>query len=184
MKVMVFTEGTVLLHKSGEGLPREEVVEQSKKEGIQREEASINYNSKYDVPVEPDSVHDYGNYIPNGDAVDKLNKWKKEGATIYYLSSRRIKKELDAIRNVLKKYKFPDAKNLLYRKQGENYRDVVERNVPEILIEDNCESIGGDAEMTYTQLRDELKKRIRSVVVKEFAGIDHLPDDLAKLAKL
>lgn len=41
MKLLVFTEGTVLMHKSAHGLSRKEVVEQSRKEGIQREEAAL-----------------------------------------------------------------------------------------------------------------------------------------------
>ena len=122
------------------------------------------------------SVHDYSNYIPEGNAVQKLIKWKDQGANIHYLSSRRTKKELDAIRQVLKKYGFPDHQNLIFRQQGEGYKDVVEREVPNVLVEDNCESIGGEAEMTYPNLQSELKQKIKSVVVKEFAGVDDLPD--------
>jgi hypothetical protein len=32
--------------------------------------------------------------------------------------------------------------------------------------------------MTYPHLRPELKAKIRSIVVEEFGGIDHLPDDI------
>jgi hypothetical protein len=35
--------------------------------------------------------------------------------------------------------------------------------------------------MTYPHVKSELKARIRSVVVKEFGGIDHLPDDISAL---
>jgi hypothetical protein len=52
---------------------------------------------------------------------------------------------------------------------------------PGILIEDDCESIGGEPEMTFPQLQPELQASITSIVVKEFGGIDHLPDDLAVL---
>jgi hypothetical protein len=75
---------------------------------------------------------------------------------------------------------FPIRKTF-FRKQGEEYKDVTERVLPDVLIEDDCESIGGDIEMTYSYIRPEIKKKIKSVVVKEFAGIDHLPDTIAEL---
>lgn len=58
---------------------------------------------------------------------------------------------------------------------------VAENLVPDILIEDDCESIGGEKEMTYPNIKDELKNKIKSIVVKEFKGIDHLPDDIEEL---
>ena len=169
------------MKKNDEGKNREEIVEQSRKEGIQREEASLKYRSKYEVPVEPNSVHDYANYIPNGNAVDKLTKWKSQGATIYYLSSRRIGMEVEAIQAVLKKYNFPDSGNLLFRKQGEDYKAAAEKLSPDILIEDDCESIGGEKEMIYPHILPDKQRLLKSIVVKEFAGIDNLPDNLAEL---
>jgi len=41
--------------------------------------------------------------------------------------------------------------------------------------------IGGEAEMTYSHIRPELQSKIKSIVVKEFQGIDHLPDSLTAL---
>jgi len=58
---------------------------------------------------------------------------------------------------------------------------VAERVMPDILIEDDCESIGGESEMTYPHIREDLKQKIKSIVVKEFQGIDHLPDSLTAL---
>ncbi len=181
MKIMVFTEGTVLMHKSAEGKDREQIVEQSRREGIQREESSLKYESKSEVPVEQNSVYDFANYLPNGKATEKLWKWKDQKASIYYLSSRRIKSEVEAIKTVLKRYNFPDSDNLLFRQEGANYKDVAEKNLPDILIEDDCESIGGEVEMTYPHIREDLKPKIKSIIVKEFAGIDNLPDDLIEL---
>jgi hypothetical protein len=181
MKILIFTEGTIIMHQTALGVSREERVKKSNNEGIQREEASLNYNSKTDVPVERGSVYDFVNYLPNGKAVEKIQTWKDLGAMIYYLTSRRIKADLDAIVSVLEKYNFADNQNLFFRKQGENYADVVARIIPDILIEDDCESIGGENEMTYPHLSPILKKKIHSIVVKEFAGIDNLPDDLSNL---
>ena len=182
MKILVFTEGTILTPKISEGLSRNQIVEQSKIEGIQREETSLQFESKNDVPVESNSVHDYSNYIPVGNAVQKLTKWQKQGAIIYYLSSRRIKPEIEAIQSVLTKYSFPDVGNLYFRQQKEEYKDVAERIEPEILIEDDCESIGGEIEMTYPHIKPELKNKIKSVVIKEFSGIDNLPNNIQELA--
>ena len=35
--------------------------------------------------------------------------------------------------------------------------------------------------MTYPHMKETLKTRIKSVVVKEFGGIDHLPDNITDL---
>ena len=141
MKVLVFTEGTILMNKAST------------------------------------SVDDYLNYIP----VKKLTDWKNQGAVICYLSSRRIKTEIEAIKSVLVKYIFPDSDNLYFRQQGEEYKDVAEKIMPDILIEDDCESIGGEVEMTYPHIKPELKDKIKSVVVKEFSGIDSLPENVNEL---
>jgi hypothetical protein len=39
-------------------------------------------------------------------------------------------------------------------------------------------------EMTITNVRPEIKRKIKSVPVKEFGGIDHLPDQLSALLNL
>ena len=67
---------------------------------------------------------------------------------------------------------------LLYRQSCESYAQVAESAKPDILIEDDCESIGGEVEMTYPQIRPEIKTSITSIVVKEFSGIDDPPDNL------
>lgn len=161
MKILVFTEGTVIMHSVAVGVSREERVRLA--------EAN-----------EP-SVHKYRTYVPNDNAVEKLTKWKDQGAQIYYLTSRTTPEEIDDIRFVLNKYDFPDKENLLFRSGNEEYKDVAERLAPDILVEDDCESIGGEPEMTYPHTRKELKDKIKSVVVKEFGGIDHLPSNLEAL---
>lgn len=132
--------------------------------------------------MEP-AVSDYHAYIPNDHAVEKLNKWKEQGAQIYYLTSRRKPEEVKDIRFVLSEYIFPDSTNLLFRDGNEEYKDVAEKLMPDILIEDDCESIGGEIEMTYPHIKEELKKKIKPIIVKEFGGIDHLPDNLTELEK-
>src|SRR3989304_1592830 len=104
MKIMIFTEGTALMFQSGANLSREERVKMS-----QQKESS---------------VYDFASYMPAGRAVEKIIQWKNRGAEIYYLTSRTTKPEIEAIQNVLNKYHFPDAKNLLFRREGEEYKDV------------------------------------------------------------
>jgi len=158
MRILVFTEGTVIMRPSAKGLTRKQRVEQSK--------------------TKDRSVYDYKNHIPNSNAVEKIANWKKQGAEIFYLTSRTKPEEVEDINHVLRKYKFPDNQNLLFRQQGEEYKDVAESLMPDIIVEDDCESIGGEVEMTYPHIREDLKKKIKVIIVKEFGGIDHLPDNL------
>jgi hypothetical protein len=160
MKILIFTEGTIIMHKTAIGHSREEIIKQ--------------------VKNKQESVHDYKSYIPVGNAVKKLQNWKNDGAEILYLTSRRKPEEIKQIQNVLKKFKFPDGQ-FLFRRKNEEYKDVAERIIPDILVEDDCESIGGIDEMTITHVKPEIKKKIKSVPIKEFGGIDHLPDKISAL---
>ena len=60
-------------------------------------------------------------------------------------------------------------------------KDVAESIKPDILLEDDCESIGGQAEMVYPHIQPELQQGIASIVVKEFEGIDDLPGAITDL---
>lgn len=150
------------MHKSAKGHTREEIVEQ--------------------VEDKESSVKEFDSYIPVGKAAQKLTKWYEQGAEICYLTSRRKHKEVEDIRNVLKKHDFPEG-NLLFRKDGEEYKDVVEKVVPDVFIEDDCESIG-EEEITITHVKLNVRGNIKSILIKEFAGIDHLPDKIDKLLNL
>src|SRR3989338_5576910 len=160
MKIMVFTEGTITMHKNTVGRSREEIVQQ--------------------VKVKEPSVKEYTSYVPIGDAVKKLTSWKNQGAEILYLTSRRKSDEIEAVRAVLKRFDFPDGQ-LLFRLGDEGYKDVAEKVVPDVLIEDDCESIGGTEEMTITHVNPETKTKIKSIPVKEFGGIDHLENKISAL---
>ncbi len=173
MKLLVFLHGTTIMHKNAAGHMREEIVRQV-----------INGDS---------SVKDFASYIPVGGAPEKLQKWKKQGAEVMYLSAltasenarkdeKVSKKNLSIDKLVLEKNNFPKGK-ICHRRIGETYKDVIERlkPLPEIMIEDDCESIGGKSEMTYPNLKPEIKAKIKSIVVKEFGGIENLPDEVSKL---
>jgi hypothetical protein len=152
------------MHKNAKRLTREEIIKQ--------------------VTEGDESVHDYALYIPVGNAAKKLQEWKGQGAKICYLSSHKNAKDIERDKFVLKKYAFPDGQ-IFYRRNREEYKDVVEgiQPLPDVIVEDDCESIGGTVEMVYPNLKLKLKNKISSIVVKEFGGIDHLPDKISELMK-
>ena len=160
MKILIFTEGTILMHPGGLNVTRGERV-------LQVEKSS------------PD-IKEYNKYIAIGNAPQKLKRWQSQGAEIIYLTSRTTEKEVEDIKQVLKRNNFPDGE-LYFRKESEECKDVAERVLPDILIEDDCESIGGEPEMTYPHIRADIKSKIISIPVKEFGGIDHLPESINKL---
>lgn len=162
MKILIFLHGTLIMHKSAEGKTREERVRQV-------------------MDGEP-SVHDYASYVPVDNAVEKLKSWQSQGAKILYLSSYESAENVEKDKVVLEKYLFPKGQ-IFYRQNGESYKDIAEKIVPDVLIEDDCESIGGEKEMTITFVKPEIKQKIKSVIVKEFGGIENLPDKLNDLAQ-
>ncbi|UCH70320.1 MAG: hypothetical protein JSV29_08890 [Candidatus Bathyarchaeota archaeon] len=161
MRLLIFTEGTLIMHRNGRGHTREEIVKQVS-EGKDA------------------SLHRWKTYVPIGNAAEKLRTWKNQGLNVLYLTSRTEPTEVEDIKDVLKKHNFPEGQ-LLFRQEDEEYKNIVEKFTPDIMVEDDCESIGGKNEMTYTHIKPELKKRIKSIEVKEFSGIDHLPDDISEL---
>ena len=165
MRILIFTEGTLFIGGDVAHLSRQERIR-----AVQEELAQQTAGRPIDFRAE----------IPVGNAVEKLHTWKQQGAEIIYLTSRTQPDEIEDIRYVLDKFDFPEGE-LLFRREGEAYKDVAERVLPDILVEDDCESIGGEVEMTYPHIRLELKARIKSIVVPEAGGIDHLPNDLATL---
>jgi len=178
MKILVFTEGTIFIHEKWVNLPREKVVELVKSwSSLSREELE-----KLKKSEAAPGLGDFAGSVPIGDCVKKIQIWKKQGATIIYLTSRTKPEEIQIIRGLLKKYNFPEGE-LLFRKAGEEYKDVAERVFPDVIVEDDCESIGGESEMTYPRIKPEMKAEIRSIVVKEFGGIDHLPDNITELSR-
>ncbi len=162
MKIMVFLHGTSIMHKNAAGRSREERVQQF-------------FNGD-------ESLHDYASYVPVDNAATKLQHWHQQGTEIVYLSSHQDMEDVAKDECVLRKYGFP-AGPVFFRHSGEKYSDVAEAVLPDILIEDDAKCIGGEIEMTYPYIKPELKARIKSIVVAEFGGIDHLPDDVAALTQ-
>jgi hypothetical protein len=158
--MLVFLHGTTIIHAGAKDHTREERVRQ-----VRDHEAT---------------VPDFASYLPIGYAVAKLALWRGQGAEIVYLSSHRNPSDIEKDESVLRRFGFPPGR-IVARTTGEDYGDVATRVDPDVIVEDDCESIGGIVEMTFSQLRPELRERIASVVVREFGGIDHLPDDPSML---
>ena len=163
MKLAVFLHGTTIMHRSAVGCSREECVRQ-----VQQGEAS---------------VRDFASYVPIGEAANKLHTWSKQGAEIIYLSSHKRPENVELDRAVLTAYHFPVGQ-VLFRDPAQTYQDLVGNILPDLLIEDDCESIGGEQEMISPHLKPDIQAKIISLVVKEFEGIDHLPNDLTVLKSL
>lgn len=161
MRVLVFLHGTTIMHPGGVGRTRGERV------------AQVRSSS------DP-ALHDYAAYVPVDGAARKLWRWREQGAQIDYLSSHRNPDDVAKDASVVQKHAFPPGR-VLACDPGENYGGVAGREMPDILIEDDCESINGAAEITYPQIPPDMRRRIKSIIVPEFGGIDHLPDSLDEL---
>ncbi len=161
-RIMVFLQGTSIMHANGAGRSRGDIVRQ--------------------VLQDDESVHDYDSYISIGSAPEKLRRWERQRAEILYVSSHRNAEDVKKDYIVLKRNGFPEGE-VFFRREGEDYKDIVKKVMPDILIEDDCESIGGFGRMIYPHIRPELKLKVKSIVVREFGGIDHLPDDVSDLMK-
>ena|SRR6266566_6462961 len=155
MRLIIFLHGTVIMHPSASGRTREERVAQVR------------------IGADP-TLHQYVKYVPIDNAVAKLGRWREQGVQIDYLSSHRSSGDVAKDDLVLQRYGFPYGR-VLARADGEGYGQIAAREMPDVLIEDDCESIGAN-EITYLQIRPELRSRIKSIIIPEFGGIDHLPD--------
>lgn len=123
---------------------------------------------------------DVPSFIPTDGAVEKLTRWREQGAQICYLTSQGWSEEPQAVKATLRAFGFPPGE-LFFRRQDEDYVDVVARVRPDILIEDDCRSIGWE-EVITPKLRTEWGTR--GIIVAEFGGLAHLPDDHRELVRL
>lgn len=126
-------------------------------------------------------LYNHNRYQPIGNCVEIIKDWQGQGANIVYCTSRKAK-QAEAVADLLKRYGFAGTE-LYYRSKRENYKDIVERIQPAVLIEDDCKSIGGAWQMCITKVAPKIKEKVVSVVVGEFKGIDDLPRNIFTLAK-
>jgi hypothetical protein len=119
---------------------------------------------------------------PTGGAVQKLKAWMEDGAVIGYLTAGRKPAYIAKVKVFLRRWGFPHG-IVLARREDEEYWDVAEGFMPDIIVEDNCRSIGGEPEMTYPNMSVELRKKTKSIVVEEFEGLKHLPAKVEDLMR-
>ena len=160
MKILVFLGGTTLVDKNLIAPTREEMVKRSRE------------REKYGGLS--------GELVPVGNCVSKLKDWKEHGAEIVYFSATRKPEHLLKSKETLKANGFPDGE-VYYRGPAKSYAQIAQEINPDVIVEDDCESIGGEKEMIYPNMAQSFKSRIVSIVVKEFQGLDHLPDDPEEL---
>ncbi len=109
-------------------------------------------------------------YVPINNAVNTLKKWQEEGYEIIYLTSLRGRKAMKMARHI-DELGFQGSM-VGYREANQNYATLIKEEMPDIFIEDNCLSIGGEENMGYEELSDEMKEKIKLIKVMEFEGID------------
>lgn len=117
----------------------------------------------------------YG-YEPIGRAIEIVNGWQKQGYEIY-LCSYVCKRRYKYIKRIMDFYGMKYTE-ILCREKGERYSEIVERIKPDILIEDDCKSIGGQKEWCITNIREEIKAGIHLIIVPEYKGIDDVEIDM------
>lgn len=109
-------------------------------------------------------------YIPINNAIETLKKWQEEGYEVIYLTSLKGRRAMKMAQH-LDELGFTGSM-VGYRQKNQDYATLIKEELPDILIEDNCLSVGGGQNMCYNLLSDELKKEIKHIVVEEFKGID------------
>ena len=111
-------------------------------------------------------------YIPIGNAIDIIKKWQEEGYEIIYLTSLKGHKAMRMAQHI-DEIGFTGSM-VAYREKYQNYATLIKEEMPDILIEDDCKSIGGEENMCYNELSEELRNSIKHIKVKEFEGIDNV----------
>lgn len=111
-------------------------------------------------------------YKPIRNAVKLVNALYDIGNEIYLCSYVR-KSRYDFIKSIVDFYGMRYTE-ILCRDKRESYNEIVERIKPNILIEDDCKSIGGLKNCCITYVKKEIKRDIQSIIVPEFAGIDNV----------
>ena len=111
-------------------------------------------------------------YIPIGNSIKIINDLYNKGNEIYLCSYVR-KNRYNFIKSIVDYYKI-NYTEILCRDKKEQYSDLVERIIPDILIEDDCKSIGGEKQWCITNVKEDVKRNIKSIIVEEFNGIDNI----------
>lgn len=111
-------------------------------------------------------------YKPIGNTVDIINSLHSKGHDIFLCSYVR-KNRYNFIKSVIDFYGIAYTE-ILCRDKGERYSDIVERVCPDVLIEDDCKSVGGEKNCCINGVREDMRANIKSIIVPEFSGIDNI----------
>lgn len=111
-------------------------------------------------------------YVPIKNSIEKLKKWQEEGYEIIYITSLKGRKAMKMAQR-LDELGFIGSM-VAYRQKNQDYATLIKEELPDILIEDNCKSIGGEKNMCYSILNKDIKNSINHIVVEEFEGIDNV----------
>jgi hypothetical protein len=160
MKIGVFLHGTAIMHAAAAGVERDERIQQ-----VRRRDPS---------------VRDFASYVPTPGTAARLAAWQRHGAILVYLSSHRHPDDIRTDAAVIRRHGFP-AGPVHGRQPGEDYGPLAERLGLDVLVEDDCESIGGAAQTCAAQLSPAGTQSLRCVVLPEFSGLAGLPEDPAEL---
>jgi len=152
-KILVFIEGVIMYPWAFNSHTQKEIVSQ------------INANPKI--------VEKRESYIPIKSSVNMLKAWSYQGATIRYVTAATNKGAVAEVLSRLELWDFPKGK-LYFREKKELYNHVVERVGCDVLIESDRQYTGGAKEMAYPYLSEKRKKIVKSIVAKEYAGIDDI----------
>ncbi len=111
-------------------------------------------------------------YVPIGNAIDTLKNWQEQGYEIIYLTSQTGRRAMKMAQH-LDELGFVGSM-VGYRQRYQDYTTLIKEELPDILIEDDCKSIGGEDYMCSSKLSEDLKSKIKIIKVKEFEGIDNV----------
>lgn len=111
-------------------------------------------------------------YVPIDNAIDTLKKWQEEGFEIIYVTSLKGKSAMKMAQR-LDELGF-DGSMVGYRQKNQTYYTLIKEEMPDIFIEDDCKSIGKEY-MCFNEItNEEIKDKIKHIVVNEFEGIDNV----------
>ena len=79
-------------------------------------------------------------YIPINNAIETLKKWQEEGYEEIYLTSLKGRRAMKMAQH-LDELGFTGSM-VGYRQKNQDYATLIKEELPDILIEDNCLSVG------------------------------------------
>ena len=109
-------------------------------------------------------------YVPISNAIETIKNWQEQGYEIIYLTSQTGRRAMKMAQH-LDELGFVGSM-VGYRQKYQDYTTLIKEELPDILVEDDCESIGGETNMCSYKLPDNIKNEIKIIKVKEFEGID------------